>query len=183
MEMSRPNDGLRRMAGTPGRSAASRSDRGFSLIEVMVAGFILLAVLLALVPLFTRSVMANVTGFEYTEVSNAARSRAEEFLQYGFNSPELTIQAGTERVYTDVFSEERRTWIDPADLVSPDYAVFTRTTTVRQFSITDLTTPLSSGAAPAAVHLKEIVVSVEGIGLPGAIGGGKSIGVRVLKSQ
>lgn len=183
MEMTLFTDRTRRVAGATTGVRPRHGQAGFSLVEVMVAAFILLAVLLALVPLFTRSVMANVTGFEYTEVSNAARSRAEEFLQYDFNSPELTIGAGTERTYTDVYSEARREWIDPAEIVSPDYAVFTRTTVVRQFSVTDLTTPLTASAPPAAIHLKEIVVSVEGLGLPGAIGPGKSIGIRVLKSQ
>jgi hypothetical protein len=115
-------------------------------------------------------------------VSNFAKSRAEEFLQYPFNSASLTIAGGnTEREVEDFFSDQTHEWVD----VLPDgeHALFTRTTTVRQFGIADLEDPLDGGTPLEAVHIKEITVTVEGRGLPGSLGTGKVISVRVMKSQ
>ncbi|MFP3938925.1 MAG: hypothetical protein ACLF0P_01340 [Thermoanaerobaculia bacterium] len=158
---------------------------GFSLIEVMVAGLILLVIALGLVPIYTRSIRSNIEGFDYTRVSNAARSKAEELLQLPFNSPELTVPGGeTELEAEDFFSQQEHEWFDEDEWSgrSGDVALFTRTATVRQFGIADLTTPLDGDAPPDAVHLKEITVTVEGT-RAGALGGGKDIAVRVLKSQ
>lgn len=165
--------------------AATRAAGGFSLIEVMVAGLILLVIALGLVPIYTRSIRSNIEGFDYTRVSNAARSKAEELLQLPFNSPELTIGGGdTELETQDFFSQQEHEWFDKDewDARSGDLALFTRTATVRQFGVTDISTPLDGNAPPEAVHLKEITVSVEGT-RAGALGGGKDISVRVLKSQ
>ncbi|HSL83576.1 MAG TPA: hypothetical protein VLF66_12445, partial [Thermoanaerobaculia bacterium] len=67
------------------------------------------------------------------------------------------------------------------DAEAGDVALFTRTTTVRQFRVNDLTAPLDGGE-PA--HLKEITVAVEGSRESGHVfGAGKVIAVRVFKSQ
>lgn len=164
------------------KTRTPRTERGFSLIEVLIAGVILMVIALGMVPLFTRAIASNVSGFSYTEVSNFARSRAEEFLQYPFNSPRLTVAAGDEALeIEDFYSEREDRWQETLD--AGDTALFTRTTTIRQFGVTDLTNPLDGGVPPGAVHLKEITVEVEGIGLAGSLGTGKMIAVRVLKSQ
>lgn len=163
-----------------------RSTSGFSLIEVMVASAILLVIALGLVPLYMRSIRSNVEGFDYTQVANSARSRADEFFQLPFNSPAVEVPAGQEELEVqDFYSHAEHRWMEQAewDLVEgEDVALFTRTTTVRQFSIGDLKTPLVGGEAPEAVHLKEITVSVEG-SRTAVLGGGKVIAVRLFKSQ
>ena len=63
-----------------------------------------------------------------------------------------------------------------------DSAIWTRTTTIRQFSVTDLTAPLADTAPAANVHLKEITVAVESA-RGGPLGVGKRITVRLFKSQ
>ena len=123
------------------------TEAGFSLIEVLVAAVILLVIALGMVPLFTRAITSNVEGFENTEVSNYARSRAEEFLQYPFNSPQLTVDVGQDvREVKDFYSQNQQAWVTP----EPDGEVvlFTRTTQIRQFGINDLDTPLTGGAPP-----------------------------------
>lgn len=162
------------------RPLDTRTQRGFSLIEVLIASVILLVISLGMVPLFTRAIGSNRSGFDYTQVSNFARSRAEEFFQYPFNSAQLTIAAGnTERKVTDYFSSQNHDW--EASLTSGDFALFTRTTTIRQFGVLDLKTPLDGGAPPAGVHLKEITVAITGQDVP--LSTGKAITVRLLKSQ
>ena len=160
-----------------------RREVGFSLIEVLVAAAILLVIALGLVPLYVRSIRSNVEGFDYTQVANSAKSRAEEFLQYGFNDARLTVPGGQDALEVqDFYSVEQDRWIEAAVWPADETALFTRTATVRQFSITDLANPLPGGAGSEAVHLKEITVTVEG-SRTAVLGGGKRIAVRVFKSQ
>lgn len=164
----------------------NRSERGFSLVEVLVAAAILLVIALGLVPIYTRSIRSNVEGFDYTHVSNSAKSRAEEYRQLPFASPSLTIPPGQEQIEVpDFYSRDEHRWLDEAAWADAeangDVALFTRTTTVRQFGIADLTNPLDGGL-PA--HVKEITVAVEGSREAGHVfGAGKTIAVRVFKSQ
>jgi Tfp pilus assembly protein PilV len=158
-----------------------RHESGFSLIEVMVAGVILLVIALGLVPLYMRSIRSNVEGFDYTQVSNWAKSRAEEYLQLGFGDAKLTVPGGSEELTVeDFYSNRLHEWVD--EVAEGDVALVTRTTTVRQFGIGDLTTALDGGTPLDAIHLKEITVAVTG-NKSGVLGGGKAIALRVLKSQ
>ncbi len=157
-------------------------ERGFSLIEVLVAALILGIIALGLVPLYTRAIRSNFEGFDYSRVSNFAKSRAEAYLELPFNSAALTVPPGaTELPVTDFYSLRKHDWEDA--LAADDTALFTRTTTVRQFSVGDLTNPLNGDAPPGAVHLKEVTVEIQGSHGSGALGTGKSIAVRVFKSQ
>jgi prepilin-type N-terminal cleavage/methylation domain-containing protein len=161
-------------------------ESGFSLIEVLVAGAILLVIALGLIPIYFRAIQSNVEGFDYSQVSNWAKSRAEEYLRLPFNSPLLTVPGGgneIEAVEGYSYTEDR--WMTEAEQQAADGGgkpLFTRTTTVRQFGITDLTNPLPGDAPPTSVHLKEITVSVEG-SKTAVLGGGKAIAVRVFKSE
>lgn len=155
---------------------------GFSLIEVLVAALILGIIALGLVPLYTRAIRSNFEGFDYTRVSNFAKSRAESYLELPFNSAALTVPGGLkELTVTDYYSTNDHAWV--ATLAAGDEALFTRTTTVRQFSVGDITDPLDGGKPPEVVHLKEITVAIQGNRSGGPLGTGKSIAVRVFKSQ
>lgn len=160
--------------------------RGFSLIEVMVAAAILLVIALGLIPLYTRSIRSNVEGFDYTQVANSARSRADEFFQLPFNSIRLTVPGGQPELQVqDFYSHAEHRWMEQAEwdaAQDDDVALFTRTTTVRQFGVGDIQTPIPGGQTPEAVHLKEITVAVEG-SRTAVLGGGKVIAVRLFKSQ
>jgi prepilin-type N-terminal cleavage/methylation domain-containing protein len=170
-----------RRVGPPHRSA-----RGFTLIEVLIAAALLLAIAIGVLPLFTRAIISNVEGFDHTRVANAARSRTEQFAQYPFNSERLTLQAGTNRIYDEYYSQRDHIWTDgtEADATADgDVALWTRTTTIQQLNVGDLATPLDFNALPGSVHLKEITVDVRSTRDGGPLGVGKRITVRLFKSQ
>jgi Tfp pilus assembly protein PilV len=167
--------GRRRSAGPAGAPG------GFTIIEVLVAAVLLLMIAVGILPMFTRSIVSNAEGFDHSQVANFARGRAEEFFQLPFNSPELTLLVGVDRVFDEYYSQNTRSWVDGAVPVG-DNALWTRTTTIRQFSVTDLTAPLADTAPPANVHLKEITVTVQST-RSGPLGVGKAITVRHFKSQ
>ena len=159
--------------------------RGFSLIEALVAGLLVLMISVGVLPMFTRATINNLSGIDYTRVTNEARSRGEEFFQLTFNSEPLTLLVGTQRVYDEYFALESDEWKDGtlAEATNAgDTPLWTRTTTVRQFNIADLATPLSVAASPGNVHLKEIVIQVEPVSLGGVLGVRKQISLRLLKA-
>jgi len=158
-----------------------RKEAGFSLIEVLISALLLMVIALGVLPVFFQAVASNEIGREYMMVSNFAKSRAEEYSQLAFNSPALTLTAGTQLVVKDYYSAKTRTWV--TTLAAGDMAMWTRTTTVRQFSVSDLATPLAAGAPEGTIHVKEITVDVRGSKLGSIIGSGKQTTVRMMKSQ
>lgn len=170
----------------PPPGPSGRRDRGFSLVEVAIASVFLLVIMLGIVPLFTRAMSNNLSGFDYTRVSNAARERAEEFFQLPFNSEPLTINAGTERAFDEFYSYNNDTWLDGTEAdaaAAGDKALLTRRTVVRQFNVNDLVTPLDNTAPPGAVQIKEITVAVQATPAVGTLGLGKQNSVRLYKAQ
>lgn len=162
---------------TPARRSSAA---GFSIVEVLVAAVILAIIALGLIPLYTRSIRSNVEGFDYTQVSNFAKSRAEEYMQLPFDAPQLTVAPGdTDLEAVDFYSDAERKWVDALD--GGDVALFTRTTTVRQFHTSDLNDPLDGVSDQAS--LKEVTVEVQGSRAAGSpLGPGKSIAIRVMKA-
>ena len=156
--------------------------RGFTVIEVLIASVLLLMIAIGVLPLFTRSMVSNAEGFDHSRVANFARARGEEFFQLPFNSPELTLTGGNERVFDEHYSQNKKRWVDGAAVEDGDNALWTRTTTIRQFGVDDLTAPLDESASEINVHLKEITVTVEST-RAGPLGVGKAITVRLFKSQ
>jgi len=176
---------------------AVNGESGTSLVEAVLASLILMLIAVGILPMFTRSMASNVAGSDSTYVSNMATERTEEFLQLNFDADPLRLADGaTSRVYNEVYirdypsstsSAYEEVWIDGtlADVAAEDRALWTRVTTIRQFSITDLTTPIAGtpGTDPnGAVHVKEIEVAVAGLREGGPAGVSKQITVRALKS-
>ena len=180
---------------------------GFSLIEVLIAGFLLLIITLGILPLFTRSMIDNRSGAQSTEVSNVARSQLEEFFQLPWDATRMVLvggdlAGGTIKAFGDYYSLADEEWkvcaapmpdCDPANCTVPvgDPARWTRVTCVRQFSNDHVTNDgvladdeaLAFDAAASQVHLKEIVVRVMGAQQSAVFGPTKRITVRTLKSQ
>lgn len=164
---------------------------GFSLIEALLASVILMIVALGVLPLFSRAMVSNLAGSESTSLSSMAMERAEEFYQYPFNSPRLTIDGGsTEEFYDEVWTEEDGRWIDAtvAEAEGDGKTVrWTRRTRVRQFGINDVLagspTPLDGNAPTGTVHLKEIEVEVASARQSSvALGPTKDLRVRLFKA-
>lgn len=167
------------------RSRRSRAS-GFSLIEGLVAAALLLAIALGVLPLFTRSMINNEGGSDFTQISNAAKDRAEELFELPFNSPLLAINAGSDRIFEEYFSQRDKTWkpgVQADATADSDLALMQRTSTIRQFNINDLSSPLDNSAPPGSVQIREITVQVRSTRAGSPLGPGKQTAVRVFKSQ
>ena len=162
----------------------SRSQRGFSVVEVLIAAAIFLIIAVGILPLFVQSMRNNVAGRDATEISHVSKSRVEELLQVPYNS--LEIPAGsTETVVEDYFSRTTKSWQTGTPPVAD--ALWMRTTRIRQFSLSDLTadgvadTPLDGGTPAGQVHFKEIVVELRS-GNQNVFSSGKSLTLRMLRA-
>lgn len=167
----------------------TRGERGFSLIEVLIASGILLVVALGVLPIFAQAIVNNRAGADYTQATNIAKSELERLYSLPFASPELqVVGAATERV--DYFSQYQQKWISgPAPTADP--ALWTRTTTIRQYSLGGVVDidkdgafdpPLPEGTPATFVHVKEIEIRVESGRGGSPLGGGKRITLRTYKA-
>ena len=155
-----------------------RSQRGFSLVEALIAAGLMLIIVLGILPLFTSAIRSNATGRDYMEVNNLARSHAEELFQIPFNN----LAVGTT---DEFFSHASQTWKagSKTSVPSGEIADYFRTTVLRQYNIKDLSTPLPANAQIESIHLKEIEVTIETANtLGGPLGPSKRTTVRLWKS-
>lgn len=181
--------GLELNRGTRRHGSHRRSDRGMSLVEVVIASFIMLILALGVLPLFTRSMASNASGADSTYVANMATERAEEFLQLAYDSPQLVIPLGQpERVFQEVYTESAGDFVPgtaETARTAGESPLWTRVTTVRQYNVNDLATPIP-GEDPLnpnpSAQVKEIEVAVAGLREGGPLGASRALTVRVLKS-
>jgi len=160
-------------------------ERGFSVLEVLIATVIFVIIALGILPLFAASARSNLDGREATEVSNFGRSAVEDLLQASINDARLTVPAGsTVRVSDEYWSQKDQVWKSGTGAAG-DPAMWRRRTRVRQYNVSDLATPLNGNADIGQVHLKEIEVEVwHGRNAQAlALGGGRRFTVRMLKSK
>ena len=178
-------DGLPAAACPP---AGRWLEDGMSLIEVMLASVLFLAVSLGVVPMFTQSMVSNSSGNDSTKAANFARARAEEMLHLPFNHLDLTIEAGSEKRSQEYYARAGETW-HPFPIPADAAAEWVRTTIIRQYNVeamedgeVQIAEALPVGTDPSLVHLKEIEVQVEQIG--GLLtSSAKSIALRTLRSH
>jgi type II secretory pathway pseudopilin PulG len=69
--------------------APRRREAGVTLVELLIATFLLALILLAIAPLFITSVKSNYAANEYTSIHNIARDRLEQLMSLPFNDPQL----------------------------------------------------------------------------------------------
>lgn len=168
----------------PGRELLMRQ-RGFSVVEVLIASLIFLIIAVGILPLFAASARNNLDGREATEVSNFGRSAIEDLLQAPITDPRLAVPSGsTVRVSNEYWSQKTKSWKSGTG-TSTDPALWRRQTRVRQFNVTNLSVPLDGGTDSGQVHLKEVEVQVwHGRNQQSlALGGGRRFTVRMLKSK
>jgi prepilin-type N-terminal cleavage/methylation domain-containing protein len=167
----------------------ARGEQGFSLIEVLIASGILLVVALGVLPIFAQAIVNNRGGADYTMATNIAKSELERLYSLPFSSPDLRV-VGDETERSQYYSTYQKKWID-GDLVDGDTALWTRTTTIRQYGLGgvvdvdkdgELDPPLPGGTAETFVHVKEIEIQVVNGREGGPLGAGKRITLRTYKA-
>ena len=180
--------------------------RGLTLVEVLIALLLVLVVALGIAQLFHRSIVSTYAGRESSQVTNLARSTAEEVMQAGFNSTLLTLDGGTEEEVIQVwiptaqpssdpddpFTSTEGRWVDEADAPADAEIRWRRTVRLRQYSISDLLRdaandqeldqPLDASTPLNFVHLKEVEVELEPTRAADALGAPKTIFLRTLKA-
>ena len=167
---------------------------GFSLVEVLIAMALAGLLLIGVLPLFTKSMSNNVEGNQLTEVTNRARMHIEELMAMPIDAEELTVPDGQAELLTvDVYDPAQERWVAEADLTANREPLYTRTTRVRQFSMSAVSNidqefedaeVLPGGTPASQVEIKEIVVRVNS-GRPtflNLMGRQKAVTLRVLKS-
>jgi hypothetical protein len=176
------------------------SASGFSMLEVLIAGAILLFIALGLIPLFARAIRDNETGSDYTQGTNGNKSRLEESSQLPIDSSLLDVPLGlTEGQVVDSYAQgdqakigdaKEKWW--PGAPTDKGLVLWTRTTRVRQYGIKALDKQakdyvlapgerLPGGTEPGYVQLKEVEVVLESEKESSLFGGGRRITFRLLK--
>ena len=148
-----------------------RRQSGFSLIEMLVASFMLLLVVVGLVPLFVQSIKSNESAEETSDLLRAAQLQMEGLIQLPFNDPQLTVTSGEE--YTTSHSVEPSTSykLVAEDHLPPSYVrnqPVDSDVTIRHFNIAaiddgilDEDDALDSSMGPSLVHFKQISMDVK----------------------
>jgi len=146
-------------------------EAGFSLVEGLIAAVILLFVILGVLPLMSQSMQNNLFGNDAMMQTNASVDGSERLLSVPFNSEPMTVPSGsTSLVSEDVFTFDSNRWIDLATFTADsggDRAQFSRTSTVEQFSATDLDaddtldTPLDGDTDLGFIHMKRITMTIQ----------------------
>lgn len=77
------------------QEAGPARQRGFSLVEVLVALAILGFVVLGIVGLFSRSVLENASGYDYARLSSIGRQVVEDIQGRPWNDPAIAAGSGT----------------------------------------------------------------------------------------
>lgn len=77
------------------RKARAALQRGFSLVEVLVALAILGFVVLAIVGMFSRSVLENASGYDYAKLASVGRQVVEDIQARPWNDPAIAAGSGT----------------------------------------------------------------------------------------
>ncbi len=154
--------------------SALRNGNGFSLIEVLVASFFLLVIMMGVLPLFHRATVTNQMSYDNTRAAAFARTEMEGYLQVPFDdpfsapSPVMSIPGGdTSLVTEEYYDPDTETWIAGAPPSGAQYE-WSRKVTVRQFNIRaidngvlDDVEVLPGNANSLNVHLKQVLVEVQ----------------------
>ena len=81
-------------------SRIATDQRGFSLLELLVALLILAFVALGIASLFSHAQLTNASGYDYAVLASEARRALEDLMATPFNDAALTDTAGTPRQLT-----------------------------------------------------------------------------------
>jgi len=150
-------------------SIRRRAERGFSLIEALFAGVLVLVMMLFILPLFTRAMSQNVAGRESSIASTHGKWTLEELNQLPLDRRQFELTSGDELVECKYWDRAAKAWVDQACGDSlPAGTLWHRETRYQQFAISDLmddrelNTPTPGGTPFEFVHLRELAVEIQG---------------------
>lgn len=146
-----------------------RRQAGFSLLETLIAAALLMLILIGILPLFERSRMNLLQGYDASRVSNAATENFEQLLALPFLSFDTNLPDGADRgTRTDFWLLEGDRWA--AAVPVGDRAQFQRFTTIDQFGVSsvvdddedlfDAGTELPGGTVAADIHYKRLTTDI-----------------------
>jgi type II secretory pathway pseudopilin PulG len=166
-----------------GGGLSRRAERGFSMVEGLIAAAIIGFVAIGVIPLFTRAMSDNLAGADYTRVTNYAKTEMEDFTRQPFanftNSVPNGKTSGQLVEYLDPVSSQWTTNLSTS--LGQEYH-WVRTTTYSQYDVADLGNPLTGGTAGNSIQLMMVTINVQGSSQFSAAGGRRSTTVRFLKS-
>lgn len=161
------------------RLATTRS-AGFSLIEALVASALVLVITLGIMPLFTNSVIQNLSGKESTVSTNYSRSSSEELVPLPFDRQILRPPVGLTSQQVCQSYEEGQGWqVVTCGAPLAGTPTWTREIFVQQYDIREIYDgdtaagvptfknpvvgyPLSASRLDSSVHIRELMVITEG---------------------
>lgn len=167
--------------------------RGFSLIEMLIASFLLLLVVIGLVPLFAQSIRSNESAEETSDLLRAAQLQMEGLVQLPFNDPRITVESGDKEVSDhQIYPSTSYELVDEAAVSDPSKIrnrPVASELTIRHFNIAaiddgviDENDALDASMSPSLVHFKQIVMDVERPEFAAGLPIGKSE-IQMLKSN
>ena len=173
---------------TPPTRQSRASEAGFSLLEGLIAAALLLFILIGVLPLFERSRQNLQQGNDASNVANATIDGNDRLLSIEFNSQITNLPAAATQVTaTDFWLLQGDRWVTDMTAFPNDRAQFTRTTTIDQFGVRDMTdngvldTPLQGDALPGDVQLKRIQTDIVNARTVGS-GAGATFHVVVIRA-
>jgi len=190
-----PGDQGRRAPAAPSRvsldALSRRRQRGFSMIETLIAAALIGVIAIGIIPMFTRSMIDNMAGSDYTRVTNYAKSKEEDFTRVPWFAPAIQIPSGqTQAMTTEFMDPATLQWV-PNQPPNP-LAVWTRSTTYSQYNLGDITganTVFGSNKLdgsrsnePDVVQIIQAEVQVKSVAAIGPMGARRTTLVRFLKA-
>jgi type II secretory pathway pseudopilin PulG len=174
-----------------------RREAGFSVVEGLVAAAILLIIAIGLLPLFTRSILNNARGSDYTQATSHAASDLEDLQRLPFDNNDILLAPAasaldraqfTSASFGDGHPVTKTDWGAGAPPVG-NKPLWVRNTEVMQFGISALDDgvikdeeALPGGTAPIFVQLKQVEVEMVSGKADSAMGGISPVRFRLLKS-
>lgn len=165
-----------------------KTQRGFTVIETLIALALIGVVAVGVIPLFTRAISDNLAGADYTRVTNYAKSKEEDFGRLPFTQPTIQVQPGTTRLLlpTEYMDPTTLKWTTTRP--SNPLAIWTRNTAVTQYSIFDtdddntFNQPLDGNAPVDEVQILQGQVQVKSASAIGPMGARRTTIIRFLKA-
>lgn len=165
------------------------SEGGFSMIETLIAALIIGIVAVGVLPLFTRAMVDNMAGADYTRVTNYAKSKEEDFSRIPFLQQSIQVKPGdTQEMTTEFMDPATLFWV--ASKPANPLAVWTRSTTYTQYNLFDtdddqmFNNPIAGQPLGVGVDLVQVIqaqVQVKSVSAIGPLGGRRSTVIRFLK--